>query len=85
MQGVAYLHLNETVDGGDFFLYPDGPGKTDKGQSETKKCHADNMEGGEYDNYYYSNATEASTMIFWELIHYGIIEECLDCLYETMA
>lgn len=26
VQGVAYLHLNETINGGSFFLYPDGPG-----------------------------------------------------------
>ena len=24
VQGVAYLHMNKTIDGGNFFFYPDG-------------------------------------------------------------
>ena len=30
VQGVAYLHLNESLEGGEFFLYPDGPSTTPK-------------------------------------------------------
>ena len=26
VQGVAYIHQNQTIHGGDFFLYPYGPG-----------------------------------------------------------
>ncbi len=32
VQGVAYLHLNETLDGGQFFLYPEGPGRRENGE-----------------------------------------------------
>ncbi len=32
VQGVAYLHFNDTIDGGEFFFYPAGPGAKEKGK-----------------------------------------------------